>query len=608
METMPTVQDELVLAPSTGNAQAPVAAEPASENTIGSEPIAGIPPPAATSAVPPDTPAEPGTIAERNTAGAEDTPAAGTVEEPTSTNRTWNAVNATEESRDRPAAAPKPRKLVARRRAKAVTLRNIEEDEEEAMQAEENGDTPVVAPKPRKPRRRAKAVTLRNIEEEEEEEARRQAEEGYVPPPPKRSSAKARGKRKAADSAVGNGDDTVQPPAKKARQPRKPKAKAPTFVAPVRASEPSQAIGDGQVAENGQAEGNAQTAENGENSENAGESARPDTTRKRKRQTTSQSDDAAEGEEGETQPKRRGRRAREPTPPDAENDVIDEGEVFMDDISRGRVRTGKVSNREKKMRTINWDEVRQRQKERAAEAMNSRARQAELERELQEKYAAREERARQLQMVMVDGQIQYVEGPAVVEEEEPGEIVEYVEDDFTSRINRTSFMRNNKRYPEELMLPGQGKQWDIRSTADFYEALKMFGTDFGMMLTLFPGVNRRSLKRKFNREERDNPEAIKRILQDKNTRLSDWDRYLRESGREEAAFDKVEQIKREMEEMDRKNQEEIEKAKAKAADEREQRRLAGVLTDDDEAEGQNEAGKKKKGKKGKEKQVTSTLR
>ena len=55
------------------------------------------------------------------------------------------------------------------------------------------------------------------------------------------------------------------------------------------------------------------------------------------------------------------------------------------------------------------------------------------------------------------------------------------EDDLTTRITSRSFMKNNKRFPNEFVLPGQGKRWNAESNEMFYQGLRSFGTDFQMM-------------------------------------------------------------------------------------------------------------------------------
>ncbi|KAF2446538.1 hypothetical protein P171DRAFT_430671 [Karstenula rhodostoma CBS 690.94] len=569
-ESLVALQEESVPATSAENAQPERSDDAVPEQVpeVTAEPAADIAPqiedasptteaPVARD-VPSETPVESMPTEEQQNVGPGNTPAAPAHAEPTE-ERSWNAVNATDDREEELVTTSKPRKPPGRRRRKAVTLRNMDEEEEEEARLREAGEV----------------------------------EDDYVPPRSKRPSAKARGKRKAGDAAVGEEDGAVQPPPKKKRQPRKAKAKDPTTTAGSRQNiAPGVDNGTGEIIEN------AQSAENGENSTTA---TRPTPSRKRKRPSASQPT-----VEGEQQPRRKGRPPRAPTPSDAEDEVIDEDNFFMDDLARRNVRIGKLSQREKKMREINWEEVKQRQKEKEAEQMNSRAVHAEMERQAQEKEDAVRTAQEQVRYENVGGEMRIVQGSGQVNYEEIAdnmyaeEVVE--EDDFTNRITSRSFMRNNKRYPEEFLLPGQGKRWDIRSTQDFYDALKMFGTDFGMMTTLFEGVSRRSLKLKFTREERKQPEVIKEILQQKETRLGNWDDFLKASGKENEQYDRVEQIKQDLEAAEEDAMRQIEEAKAEYEEEKRQKRLAGFVSD--EEGGENDAGKKNKGKKGKEKHVT----
>lgn len=472
-----------------------------------------------------------------------------------------------------------------------------------------DGEAAASTPKPRKPpgRRRRKAITLQNLDDEAEEAAREAAEaveRGDEVPSQTRPSAKARGKRKAVEPPAGE-NNTAQPPAKKRRQPRRTGTKNPAPVEAGLSGEPEAGTDVGPIIET------QSTGGNGGNGGNNRAPARPNATRKRKRPTTSQPDNdgeaEGEAEQGEQPPKRRTRPPRAPTPSDAEDEVIDEDKFFMDDLTKSSHRLGKLSQRERKMRTIDWDAVKQRQREKEAEQMNSREVQERIRREQQEKEDAQREIQERVTYEIVDGQARItqnsgrVDYQALAEAAYTEEIVE--EDDFTNRINARSFMRNGKRRPEEFMMPGQGKRWNIRDTEDFYDALRMCGSDFEMMSTLFKGVTRRSLKLKFTREEKKNPDIIKEILQRPHTQLKDWDAYLRVSGKVNEQFDKVEQIKRELAEEEEKGKVEIEKAKAKYEEDMRQKRLAGVLSDDEEDQ-DGEAGKKKKGKKDKEKHVT----
>ena len=555
------VLDQPARDPSPPAGEPPVAApnpEPSTPSTTQQTlPLAEAPP---VSANPPlETPTEAVPLAAQKNVHVEDT-------EPVRGNQAWNAVNATDGAAERPPVAPKPRKPTARRKRKAVTLRNLDEEEEEAIR--EGIDT-----------------------------AGSDAGGDFVPP-----QAKARGKRKVAEASILDGERSTQSATKKKRQTKRARPISMALVEERDVGERGVRAGDAQTNEEGRGSGSHQVIENADgHTADSRPSPHPKATRKRKRQTTSQPD----GESNEQQLKRRGRQPRAPTPSDAEDDVIDENDVFMGDLARRDVRRGKLSQREKKMRTIDWDEVKQRQKEKEAEQMNSRALQEKMLREEQEREDAARTVQEQVRYEIVDGQTRIVQGSGQVDHERLAEarftetVVE--EDDFTNRINARSFMRNNKRYPEEFLLPGQGKRWDVRSTADFYDALRMFGTDFGMMTSLFEGVSRRSLKLKFTREERKNPDIIKDILQQKDTRLKNWDEFLKASGKENDEYDRVEEIKRELLEAEEEGRKRIQEAKDEYEEEMRQKRLAGFASD--EEEGGDKGAAKKKGKKAKDKQV-----
>lgn len=56
------------------------------------------------------------------------------------------------------------------------------------------------------------------------------------------------------------------------------------------------------------------------------------------------------------------------------------------------------------------------------------------------------------------------------------------------------------------------KQWSPQDTLKFYHVLSTIGTDFSLMVTLFPGRTRTCMKRKFKREEKCNADLILKAL------------------------------------------------------------------------------------------------
>lgn len=55
-------------------------------------------------------------------------------------------------------------------------------------------------------------------------------------------------------------------------------------------------------------------------------------------------------------------------------------------------------------------------------------------------------------------------------------------------------------------------RWSLEETQTFYKALSQVGTDFGLMLPLFPGRKRRELKAKFKREEKLHRDLVDKAL------------------------------------------------------------------------------------------------
>ena len=56
------------------------------------------------------------------------------------------------------------------------------------------------------------------------------------------------------------------------------------------------------------------------------------------------------------------------------------------------------------------------------------------------------------------------------------------------------------------------ERWGVQETTLFYTALSQFGTDFSMIATLFPGRDRRAIKNKFVREEKQNRDRVEAAL------------------------------------------------------------------------------------------------
>ncbi|KAI8619266.1 hypothetical protein BC830DRAFT_804814 [Chytriomyces sp. MP71] len=114
---------------------------------------------------------------------------------------------------------------------------------------------------------------------------------------------------------------------------------------------------------------------------------------------------------------------------------------------------------------------------------------------------------------IVDGQIVVDESslvvtavPAAQQEDEDREDMEVVDESAGSvHITSASFRTGKIR----------GNRWNAAETDEFFRALSYFGTDFQMILLLFPHLTRRHLKAKFNTEEREHPNRVNNALRNR---------------------------------------------------------------------------------------------
>lgn len=478
------------------------------------------------------------------------------------------------------AAASRPRK---RRVLPWVAVNRPQQVEEE--------DEPATVPAKRTrkpPKSRGKKNTAATAEEQEAGEGE-SVEDGEALPVQKRASAKGRGKRRA--NAAGEDDGTQAPPeGTRARRPRKVKSSATVH----------------DTAEEDGAEGGAE-GQAGENGEPV--ARRQPKPRQPKRKRKAVIADGAKGEQDAAQPKRKGRPPREPTPSDAEEQEIDPESTFMDTIASRNIRVGKLSDREKAMRAINWEDIKQRRREEDTRKVTSRA-ELEAAEKLQIEEAPVIEGPR---YVMIDGNIQLLQSSTTMNREADAdreidnyEVVE--ERSLTTRITSRSFLKNNKRFPNDFILPGQGKRWTAADTELFYEGLQHFGTDFQMISHMFPGSTRRSIKLKFTREERSDPERVREILLSRSTINTNWDGFIQASQMNEGRFADADEIKRQLAEEEAEFRARIDAATAETKERKRQQKEAGLLDDDENGDPTNkENGKGKKKRKGKEKEKQVTF-
>ncbi|KAF1835275.1 hypothetical protein BDW02DRAFT_496274, partial [Decorospora gaudefroyi] len=330
---------------------------------------------------------------------------------------------------------------------------------------------------------------------------------------------------------------------------------------------------------------------------------------KRKRRATPEGEevDGIDGENGPQEKKKRGRPPREPTPSDAEDQTVDPDVTYMDSLAARDVRWGKLSKLEKDMRTIDWEAVKQRRREEDSRTIISKTEQEAADRALAEQGAELNAHVNTGPQLRVNetGVMEIVPDTGVIDREGDADrhvaTLQVTEDrDITARLTTRSFLKSNKRYPNDFLLPGQGRRWDDELTKTFYEALKSFGTDFQMISTMFPGFTRRSIKTKFTREERDNPEAVKEALQGRCEMTDRWADYLHRSNKTDDSFADADKIKQQMAEKEAEFRLRIAAAQKETNERKRQRELAGVDADGnplgEAANKENGKGKKTKKK------------
>jgi len=82
-----------------------------------------------------------------------------------------------------------------------------------------------------------------------------------------------------------------------------------------------------------------------------------------------------------------------------------------------------------------------------------------------------------------------------------GQVYEQIIQDTQPHVTSASY---STRTPSE--------KWTTEETDIFYQALRQYGTDFSLFERLFPNRNRRQLKNKFKKEEKEHPQRIEYAL------------------------------------------------------------------------------------------------
>ncbi|KAL8772594.1 MAG: hypothetical protein Q9209_002255 [Squamulea sp. 1 TL-2023] len=319
--------------------------------------------------------------------------------------------------------------------------------------------------------------------------------------------------------------------------------------------------------------------------------------------------DAAEGTTNRRKG-RQGRKERELTPEEAENETIVPEQIRMADLCKD-TRKGKKSDMLKALQERDREElVKKAQKELQQLVGNE----APVENEQRDGAAGsateggnangpaageierRQELSRQVAgtyvnengEIMIDtASLQVDRHAQAAAEREQGQL-EAIEENYLSKP-----AVNSRTYAKRVMK----NSWPEDLTDEFYEALRMFGTDFDMIGRMLRKT-RRAIKLKFTREEKSDPDRINQALYGERIAV-DVEDFSRRAGEE---LKETEEHERMMEE-DRKQIEESAADELRAKEEQEQIRKdqaeqeRAAAPDDSSGKENRESGKKKEKRK-----------
>ncbi|KAL8782852.1 MAG: hypothetical protein Q9213_005029 [Squamulea squamosa] len=319
--------------------------------------------------------------------------------------------------------------------------------------------------------------------------------------------------------------------------------------------------------------------------------------------------DAAEGTTSRRKG-RRGRKEREPTPEEAENETIAPAQIKMADLCKD-TRKGKKSEMLKALQERDRDELVKKAQKELQQLMGNEAGVEDEERSGAAGSATedgnangpaageverRKELSRQVAGTYVneDGEIMIDTASLQVDrhaqaaaEREQGQL-EAIEENYLSKpaVNSRTYAKQMKK-----------NSWSEDLTDEFYEALRMFGTDFDMIGRMLRRT-RRAIKLKFTREEKSDPDRINQALYGERIAV-DVEDFSRRAGEE---LKETEEHERMMEE-DRKQIEESAADELRAKEEQEQIRKdqaeqeRAAAPDDSSGKENRESGKKKEKRK-----------
>lgn len=293
-------------------------------------------------------------------------------------------------------------------------------------------------------------------------------------------------------------------------------------------------------------------------------------------------------------------RKRAETPEGAEYVTIVPSIVTMYELAKRDRRTGQKSEREKKMRRIDWVAVKERRKqEERAMALAKSGQQngsedatnengnlqghgdavIDIDAELERVKAKNRSRQQGIRIRIVNGehvideQSQKLDRHAMANKDmETLEEVE--EDDLTKRFNSQTYV-NMKRRDENERITLRDK-WSEEDTEKFYMCISRFGTDFMVISKMFENRSRRHIRAKFVREERHNPARVHEALVGAGRGKWDLEMFKKEVANEkDAEFLDPRAVEEELRQRKEERELEIEEKRREMEEERRQRRLAG---------------------------------
>jgi transcription factor TFIIIB component B'' len=328
-----------------------------------------------------------------------------------------------------------------------------------------------------------------------------------------------------------------------------------------------------------------------------------------------------ENEESKRSKKIRKPRQRADTPDESETVTIVPSVVTMYELAARDRRTGMKSERERKMKTIDWDLVKVRRREEEIRLANERGRRRNmitpdpedeedeegLEGEALDAAIARAAaknaakgrgntlRVRAVNgLHMIDEQSQRVDRHALANDDMEA-LEEIDEEELTQQFNSHTYVHLKRRDPAER-IPSKDR-WDRYTTDKFYDCLARFGTDFMIISKMFPGRTRRQIKAKFVREERSNFARVQEALKGEieSERLT-WDlEVFREgAGLELSEFKDPRVVEAELSAMRAEREKDIEAQKKETEEIKRQRILAGDFSEEEEEEDESGETRKKK--------------